>query len=80
MFGGLGVILPKTGNRLSESRLVPDYPGVVLALIIVFGYMVMDMGRYRWFKRPKYTTAPARLFRAATLLTVMGGILKWWFL
>jgi hypothetical protein len=31
------------------------------------------------FKLPKYTTASERVFCAATLIIVIGGIVKWWF-
>jgi hypothetical protein len=50
-----------------------------LALITVFGYMLTDMGHYGVFKPPKFRTTTERFLFAATLLTVLGPIAKWYF-
>src|SRR5215471_15689301 len=47
-------------NPLCESRLFAGLSGVILALILVFGYMVTDKCRYGLFKLPKYANASER--------------------
>lgn len=79
MLGVFGVVLPMRAIAYANPGFLLDYRGVVLALIIVFGYMVTDMGHYGLFKLPRYTTAPEKALCAATLLLVIGVIVKWWF-
>jgi hypothetical protein len=79
MLGVFGVVLPMRVIAYANPAFLLDYRGVVLALITVFGYMVTDMGHYGLFKLPKYTTAPEKVFCGATLLIVIGVIVKWWF-
>jgi hypothetical protein len=79
MLGVFGVVLPMRAIAYANPGFLLDYRGVVLALITVFGYMVTDMGHYGLFKLPKYTTVPERVFCAATLLIVIGVIVKWCF-
>jgi hypothetical protein len=50
-----------------------------VALITVFGYMLTDMGHYGLFKLPKYRTNSERMLFAATLVIVLGLIVKWCF-
>jgi hypothetical protein len=63
----------------ANSAFLLDYRGVVLALITVFIYMLTDMGHYGVFKLPKYGTTTERFLFAATLLSVLGLIAKWYF-
>jgi len=79
MLGVFRVVLPIRQIAYTNSVFLLDYRGVVLALITVFGYMLTDMGHYGLFKLPKYTTNSERILFAATLVTVLGLIVKWCF-
>jgi len=79
MLGVFGVVLPIRQIAYTNSAFLLCYRGVVLALITVFGYMLTDMGHYGLFKRPKYGTNSERILFAATLVTVLGLIVKWCF-
>jgi len=79
MLGVFGVVLPMRAIASANPGFLLDYRGVVLALITVFGYMVTDMGHYGLVKLPKYTTTPEKVFCTATLVIVIGVIVKWWF-
>jgi len=79
MLAVFGVVLPIRQIAYTNSVFLLDYRGVVLALITVFGYMLTDMGHYGLFKLPKYTTNSERILFAATLVTVLGLIVKWCF-
>ena len=79
MLAVFGVVLPLRTIAYANPSLLLDYHGIVLALVIVFGYMLTDMGHYGVFKLPKYRTAPENFLFAATLLTIFGLIAKWYF-
>lgn len=79
MLAVFGVVLPIRQIAYTNSAFLLDYRGVVLALITVFGYMLTDMGHYGLFKLPKYITNSERMLFAATLVTVLGLIVKWCF-
>jgi hypothetical protein len=79
MLALFGVVLPLRAIAYANPDSLLDYRGVVLALITVFGYMLTDMGHYRVFKLPKHRTTTERFLFAATLLTVLGLIAKWYF-
>ncbi len=76
--------LAKARSSMSSSnvplynvrKVLLGYRGVVFALITVFGYMLTDMGPYGLFKVPKYRTNSERILFAATLVTVLGLIVK----
>jgi hypothetical protein len=79
MLALFGVVLPLRALAYANPGSLLDYRGVVLALIIVFGYMLTDTGHYGVFKLPKYRTIPERIFFFGTLLIVAGLITKWYF-
>jgi hypothetical protein len=79
MLALFGVVLPLRALAYANPGLLLDYRGVVLALIVIFGYMLTDLGHYGVFKWPKYTTRPEKLLCAGTLLVVFALILKWYF-
>lgn len=79
MLAVFGVVLPIRQIAYTNSAFLLDYRGVVLALITVFGYMLTDMGHYGLFKLPKYITNSEGMLFAATLVTVLGLIVKWCF-
>jgi hypothetical protein len=79
MLAVFGVVLPLRAIAYANRAFLLDYRGVVLGLITVFGYMLTDMGHYGFFKLPKYRTTSERLLFSATVLTVLGLIVKWYF-
>lgn len=79
MLGVFGVVLPLRAIAYAHPGFLLDYRGVVLALVIVFGYMLTDMGHYGVFKLPRYrTSSESRLF-VATLVVALGLLVKWCF-
>ncbi len=79
MLAAFGIVLPMRAIALANPSLLLDYRGVVLGLIIIFGYMLTDIGHYGVFKLPKYTTVPEKLLFALTLIIVLGLVVKWHF-
>ncbi len=79
MLAVFGVVLPMRAIAYANRQLLLDYRGVVLALIVIFGYMLTDLGHYGVFKWPKYETRPEQFLFAATLLAVFALIVKWYF-
>jgi len=77
--GVFGVVLPVKAIAYANPAFLLDYRGVVLAFITVFGYMLTDLGHCSLFKLPKFRTTSERNFFAATLVTVLGMIVKWGF-
>ncbi len=79
MLAVFGVVLPMRALAYANPGLLLDYRGVVLALIVIFGYMLTDLAHYGVFKRAKYTTRPEKFLFAGTLLMVFALIAKWHF-
>jgi hypothetical protein len=79
MLAVFGLVLPMRAIAYANPGLLLDYRGVVLALIVIFGYMLTDLGHYGVFKCPKYITRPEKLLFAGTLLAVLALIVKWYF-
>jgi hypothetical protein len=79
MLAVFGVVLPMRAIAYANRGLLLDYRGVVLALIVIFGYMLTDLGHYGVFKWPKYETRAEKFLFAATLLGVLALIVKWYF-
>ena len=76
VLGVFGVVLPIRQIAFRNSAFLPGYRGVVLALITVFGTMLTDIRGYGLFKLPKYRTNSERMLFAATLVSVLGLIVK----
>lgn len=79
MLAVFGVVLPMRAIAYANPGLLLDYRGVVLALIVIFGYMLTDLGHYGVFKWPKYVTRPEKFLFAGTMLAVLVLIVKWSF-
>lgn len=80
MLAVFGVLLPLRSIAYANPSLLLDYRGIVMALIIIFGYMLTDMGHYGLFKLPKYRTGPEKFVFVSTLVTVAVLIVKWYLL
>jgi len=79
MLAIFGVVLPMRAIAYSNPGFLLDYRGVVLALIVIFGYMLTDLGHYGVFRWPKYRTRPEKFLFTGTLLMVLAMIVKWCF-
>ena len=72
-----GILTPLQVLGAGSNALVSARRAIVIAVIVVFGYMLTELGHYRVFQRPKYTTWQEHLFFWVTLVTVASlGI--WW--
>jgi hypothetical protein len=78
--GVLGIIVPLEQASRTNPDLVPGYRGVVLALVAVFGYMLIDLGHYGVYHRPKYTTKSELFFLGLTLAGMVSLAVWWWVL
>ena len=78
MLATFGVVLPMRSIAYSSPGFLLDYRGLVLALIVIFGYMLTDLGHYGVFKWPKYITRREKFLFAGTMLMVLGMIVKWY--
>jgi len=72
MLAIFGVVLPMRAIAYSSPGFLLDYRGLVLAQIVIFGYMLTDLGHYGVFKWPKYITRPEKFLFAGTMLMVLG--------
>jgi hypothetical protein len=72
-----GVVLSIRQIAFRNPTFLLGYRGVVLALITVFGYMLTDMRHYSLSSLPKDRTNSERMLFAATLVSVLGLIVKW---
>jgi hypothetical protein len=77
LLGVFGIIVPLEQASRTSPDLAPGYRGVALALVAVFGYMLIDLGHYGVYQRPKYTTKSELFFLALTLVC-MGSLALWW--
>ena len=80
LLGVFGIIVPLEQASRSNPDLLDSYHGVVLALVAVFGYMLIDLGHYSVYHWPKYTTRSELLFLILTLAALAFLSLSWWVL
>ncbi len=71
LLGYFGIVAPLGSLASADPALVPSYNGVVLAMIVIYGYMLTEFGHYRVFQLPKYTTRSERVFFLLTLLIIV---------
>ncbi|MCL4523031.1 MAG: hypothetical protein M1453_05395 [Acidobacteria bacterium] len=80
VLAAFGIILPLKQYVLVETHLVDFYRGILVALVIVIGYMLTELAHYNVFQAPKYTTKSEWVIAILTLLTVLGLLARWMFL
>ncbi len=73
-----GIALPLRAVAKASPTFLSIYRGIVLTLVLAFGYMLTEMGHYRVFQKPKYTRAPEWVCFFATFLVVIGLGVKWY--
>jgi len=78
LLAAFGIVLPLRHAAQANPALLTSYHGILLALIAVYGYMLTELGHYRIYQRPKYTTRSEKFFCIATVLVVIGLAARWW--
>ncbi len=78
LLAAFGIILPLRHAASLSPVVVPSYRGLLLALLAVYGYMLIELGHYGVFQRPKYTTRSEKVISAALLVVVGGLVIRWW--
>jgi hypothetical protein len=77
LLGMFGIGLPLRAMAKANPAFVPIYRGIVLTLVILFGYMLTEMGHYSVFQHPKYTKTAEWVCFFATILVVIGLAARW---
>jgi uncharacterized membrane protein len=77
LLGVFGIIIPLRNVARANTALLWGYRGVFLAIVLVCGYMLVELGHYRIFQRPKYTTTSEWVFFSLTLVAVLWLVIKW---
>ena len=73
-----GIIAPLRQAAWANPAIVTSYRGIVLALVAIYGYMLIELGHYSVYQRPKYTTQGEKVACILTAAVVLALILKWW--
>lgn len=73
-----GILVPLGHAARANPALLTSYRGILLALVAVYGYMLIELGHYGIYQRPKYTTRSEKFFCVVTLLAVIGLAARWW--
>lgn len=78
LLAAFGIVVPLRRAAQANPALLTSYHGIFLALIAVYGYMLIELGHYRIYQLPKYTTRSEKFFCIATVLIVIGLAARWW--
>jgi len=61
LLGAFGLVLPLHRMAQVHPGMTWSYRGVVLALLGIFGYMLVELGHYSVYQKPKYVTKGERI-------------------
>ncbi len=75
-----GIVGPLRQAAKVNPAAVPSYRGILLALIAIYGYMLIELGHYSVYQWPKYTTRSEKAILILTLGTLAVLAFKWWVL
>ena len=78
LLAAFGILIPLGHAARANPALLTSYRGILLALVAVYGYMLIELGHYGIYQRPKYTTRSEKFFCVVTLLAVIGLATRWW--
>jgi cellobiose-specific phosphotransferase system component IIC len=67
-----GITKPLWQAAREDATISGALPGVVAALIGIFGYMLTEFGHYNVYQRPKYSTRSERVLFRLTVLAMVG--------
>lgn len=73
-----GILVPLREASQQNTLISTAYPGIVITIVGVFGYMLTELGHYSVFQRPKYTTRSEQVFFWLTI-AAMASLAVWWF-
>lgn len=73
-----GIIVPLRHAASMSPAVVPSYRGILLALVAIYGYMLIELGHYGIYQRPKYTTRSEKLFSIGLLVVMVALVVRWW--
>jgi len=72
-----GIIVPLRHAASVSPAVVPSYRGIMLALVAIYGYMLIELGHYGIYQRPKYMTRSEKFLSIGLIVVVMGLVIKW---
>jgi hypothetical protein len=73
-----GIVVPLHRTAQANPAVLTSYHGILLALITVYGYMLIELGHYGIYQPPKYTTRSEKFLCIVTVVVVIGLAAKWW--
>jgi len=73
-----GIVVPLHRAAQANPAVLTSYHGILLALITVYGYMLIELGHYGIYQPPKYTTRSEKFLCIVTVVVVIGLAAKWW--
>ena len=77
ILGYFGIITPLRVIAETNPTLVSSYRGVLVALVVIYGYMFTELGHYSVFQRPKYVTNPEKVCFFLTLTLLAWVAVSW---
>lgn len=72
-----GIIQPLYALVLDNPELINSFRGIILALLLVFGYMLTEFGHYGIYQRPKYVTTSEKILLGLTTTAAVGLLVYW---
>lgn len=75
-----GIIVPLRAAARTNAAVVLSYRGVLLALVTIYGYMLIELGHYRVYQWPKYVRKSEWFFLGLTVAVVAALVIRWWVL
>ena len=72
-----GIIQPLYALVINDPELINSFRGIILALLLIFGYMLTEFGHYYIYQRPKYITTPEMIFIGLTIIATIGLLTYW---
>ncbi len=73
-----GILVPLRHAASLNPVVVPSYRGILLAMVAVYGYMLIELGHYGIYQRPKYVSRSEKLFSIGLLVVILAIVLRWW--
>jgi len=78
MLAVFGILVPLRQAARINPGVVPSYRGIFLALVAIYGYMLIELGHYHIYQRPKETTRSEIVASILLLVVVAFLALRWW--
>jgi hypothetical protein len=78
LVGIFGIILPLRVAVQSDTALRLCYRGIVIAFVLIYGYVLAELGHYSVYQWPKYVTKSEWFWATVASLTAICFVVKWW--